>query len=112
MKKVISCCGLNCAGCEARIAYLTNDDELRIKTAEKWRAQYNASEITPEMINCAGCREAGVKIGHWSECKIRQCADSKGFITCAECDQLEKCELVAPIFKFVPEALTNLKSLN
>ena len=33
MEKIISCCGLNCATCEARIATLKNDDELRKATA-------------------------------------------------------------------------------
>ena len=32
MEKVISCCGINCAGCDARIATLTDDNELRAKT--------------------------------------------------------------------------------
>ncbi len=112
MEKIIACCGLDCTGCEARIATITNDDELRASTAERWRAQYNAPDITPEMINCTGCREPGVKVGHWSQCEIRKCADSKGFKTCAECEILESCALVGSIFKFVPEALTNLKSLN
>jgi len=112
MEKIIACCGLNCATCEARIATMADDNELRARTAEKWRTQYNAPDITPEMINCTGCREAGVKIGHWSECAIRKCADSKGFKTCAECEILESCALVGPIFKFVPEALISLKSLN
>jgi hypothetical protein len=112
MEKLIACCGLNCSGCDARIATMANDDELRARTAEKWRTEYNAPGITAEMINCAGCLEAGAKIGHWSECAIRKCADSKGFRTCAECSQLESCDLVGPVFKFVPEALANLKSLN
>jgi hypothetical protein len=36
MEKLIACCGLNCAACDARIATLTNDDALRVKTAERW----------------------------------------------------------------------------
>lgn len=112
MEKVISCCGLNCATCDARIATLANDDALRAQTAEKWKVQHNAVGITPDMINCTGCREAGVKFNHCSNCEIRKCADSKDFLTCAECAELETCAVVGGLHKFVPEALNNLKSLN
>jgi hypothetical protein len=112
MEKIISCCGLNCATCEARIATMSNDDELRKATAEKWKTQYGVSEMAPEMINCTGCREEGVKIGHWSMCQIRQCANDKGFKTCGDCDDVETCSLISPVHKGVPEALLNLRALN
>jgi hypothetical protein len=112
MEKVIACCGLNCAACDARIATITNDNELRAKTAEKWNIQFNATGITPEMINCTGCREAGVKFSHCELCEIRNCVISKDFQTCADCDQLESCALLKNIHQYVPEALENLKSLN
>lgn len=111
MEKIISCCGLNCATCDARIATITNDDELRAKTSEQWTAQFHA-DITPEMINCTGCREAGVKFQHCAECEIRNCAILKGFKTCADCDELESCAIVKNVHQYVPEALENLKSLN
>ena len=112
MEKLISCCGLNCATCDARIATVANDNELRIKTAEVWKVQYNAQGITPEMINCTGCREPGVKFSHCYQCEIRNCVRSKGFQTCAECDILLTCQIVGGVHKYVPEALENLKSLN
>lgn len=111
MEKLISCCGLNCATCDARIATVTNDDVLRAKTAEQWTAQFHA-DITPEMINCTGCIEDGVKFQHCAECEIRNCAKSKGFKTCADCTELESCAIVKSIHQYVPEALENLKSLN
>ena len=112
MEKVIACCGINCVNCDARIATLANDDELRAQTAKKWSTQYNAADITTEMINCTGCREAGVKFTHCAECEIRNCATSKGFQTCAVCDQLETCTILVNLHQFVPDALENLKSLN
>jgi Protein of unknown function (DUF3795) len=112
MEKLIAICGLNCATCEARIATINNDDELRKATAEKWRTAYNAPDITYEMINCTGCREDGAKIGHWEMCQIRKCATSQGFKTCGDCKELESCELVAPIHKFAPEAKNNLQCLS
>lgn len=112
MEKIISCCGLNCAACDARIATIANDDELRKATAEKWKLAYNAPGLTYEMINCTGCRTEGVKFSHCYECEIRKCADSKGFNTCGECSELEGCPIVGAVHKFVPEALDNLKGLN
>lgn len=112
MEKLIACCGLNCASCDARIATLADDNELRAKTAEKWRTQYGVPEITPEMINCTGCREPGAKIGHCAECAIRNCVHAKDFETCANCEKLEDCDLTKSLHQYVPEALLNLKSLN
>lgn len=112
MDKLISCCGLNCATCEARIANVNNDDELRKATAEKWKTAYNVPDMTPEMINCTGCRMEGVKIGHWSMCQIRLCATSKGFGTCGECNEMETCSLVSQVHNFAPEAKLNLFNIN
>ena len=112
MEKLISCCGLNCATCEARIATIKNDDELRKETAEKWKTLYNVPDMSPAMINCTGCREEGVKLGHWSMCPIRNCAKEKGYETCGECKELETCDIISGVLKFSPEALKNLRSLN
>ena len=112
MEKVIACCGLNCAACEARIATMNNDDELRKVTAEKWKTIYNVPDMSPEMINCTGCREEGVKLGHWSMCQIRICAASKGFETCGDCNEMETCSLISPIHSFSPEAKNNLLNVN
>jgi hypothetical protein len=112
MEKIIACCGLNCATCDARIATVNNDDELRKVTAEKWSVQFNAPGITAEMINCTGCREPGAKFSHCDACEIRNCVKAKGFDTCGNCPDLETCTLVAGVIKYVPEAISNLKSLN
>ena len=111
MEKIIACCGLDCATCEARIATLANDDELRAQTAEKWKVQFSA-DITAQMINCTGCREVGAKFSHCAECEIRNCVKSFGFQTCADCGQMESCAYLKNIHQYVPEAIQNLKSLN
>lgn len=36
MKQLIACCGLDCESCDARIATVENDNELKEKTARKW----------------------------------------------------------------------------
>jgi hypothetical protein len=112
MEKLIACCGLNCATCDARIATISNDDELRKATAEKWKVAFNNPDLTYEMINCTGCREEGVKLGHCPECQVRNCVKAKGFETCADCSEMETCAIVGGIHKYAPEAITNLKSLN
>ncbi len=112
MEKLIGCCGINCAECDARKATIANDDELRKITAEKWSREFNAPGITWEMINCTGCREEGPKFSHCLECGIRNCANAKGFNTCGDCPELETCSIVAGILQAVPGALDNLKSLN
>lgn len=42
-------------------------------------------------------------------CEIRQCAKKKGFDTCADCQEMEKCQIVGEITENNPEALNNLK---
>ena len=61
MKQLIACCGLDCESCDARIATVENDNELKEKTARKWSVMNNAPEITAATINCMGCRADGAK---------------------------------------------------
>jgi hypothetical protein len=108
MKQLIACCGIDCESCDAHIATVNNDNELREKTAEKWRVMYNASEITAESLHCMGCRIDGVKIGHYSDCGINKCVQEKGFNTCGDCKELATCQIVSPVLDYVPGARKNL----
>ena len=112
MEKLISCCGLNCETCEARIATVQNDDNLRKATAGKWQKMYNAAGLTPDSINCTGCRMEGVKFGHCETCKIRLCVNEKGYETCGDCPEMATCDIVAMVHKYMPDAVENLKRLN
>lgn len=112
MKKNVACCGLDCSTCDAWKATVNNDIDLRNATAEKWRVMYNAPGLTPEMINCNGCLSEGPRFSHCAECQIRNCAIAKGYKTCADCTDLENCVTIAGIYKYVPEALSNLKNMN
>jgi hypothetical protein len=111
MEKLISCCGLNCEACDARIATTQNSDELREATAEKWRQLYH-SDITTESINCTGCRMEGAKFSYCGACQIRSCVKAKGYETCGDCSEMAGCQIVAFVHKHVPEAIENLKRLN
>ncbi len=112
MTKLIACCGLDCAVCDARTATLRNDDELRKATAAKWQTLYNVPEIPYQTINCTGCLSPGIKFAHCDECAIRNCVKAKGYETCGQCADLESCDLLAEVIRHVPEALANLRQLN
>jgi hypothetical protein len=111
MEKLIACCGLDCATCDARIATINNDDELRKATAEKWRIAYNASYLSSELITCTGCREEGVKYYRCGDCEIKNCVKTKGFNTCGDCQDMETCRIISGLHKYAPEAKTNLRDL-
>ena len=89
MKDFIGFCGLDCETCEARIATINQDDDLRQKVARAW-SEMNGVEITPEMINCSGCRTEGPKTPYCeSLCPIRQCAVGKKVETGRACPEME-----------------------
>ncbi|MBQ3616955.1 MAG: DUF3795 domain-containing protein [Bacteroidales bacterium] len=112
MNKMIAFCGLDCTKCDAYIATQTNDDALREKTAKLW-SKLNNVEILPEHINCDGCRVNGRKTVFCDKlCPIRQCALQKGFSTCGDCAELDKCQKVAMVISNNANALANLKNQN
>jgi hypothetical protein len=108
MNKMIAYCGLNCEKCEARLATINNDNELRKKVADKW-SKLNNVTITPEMINCDGCRTDGRKTVYCDKlCPIRQCGLSKKYETCGDCNEIKSCKKVAMVIGNNAEALKNL----
>ena len=60
MKKMIAYCGLDCERCDAYLATINDDQELREKTAKAW-SELNHVPILPEHINCQSCRAEGIK---------------------------------------------------
>ena len=112
MKKFIAYCGLDCEKCDARKATLNDDNDLRAKIANRW-SELNNAEITPEMINCEGCRTYGEKTPYClGLCDIRQCALGRAFETCGDCKEAERCEKLGMITSNNAEAMNNLKSIN
>ena len=96
-KDLIGHCGLDCELCDARIATINDDNELRAKTAKLWCEWNNTDEIKPEHINCLGCRAEGVKTYFCAcLCEVRKCCIAKGFETCAQCCEKAVCEKLAP----------------
>lgn len=112
MKQLIAHCGLDCEICEARIATVNNDNALREKVSREWCKMNNTDQITPETINCMGCRTEGIKFHFCSTlCEVRKCAVSKGMRTCAECLDMENCTTLSYILANSDEARTNLSLL-
>ena len=108
MSRFLAYCGLDCEGCEARLATVHDDDASRQKVAKKW-SELNGVEITPEMINCSGCRIDGVKTPFCdSLCPIRQCALGKQVGTCGGCEKTDSCETLALILNNSEDARRNL----
>ena len=109
MKQLIAYCGLDCEICDARIATVTNDWDLRKDVAQKW-SELNGVEIKPEMINCVGCRVEGVKTPYCeSMCPIRICAVKRGVETCGFCEEMESCDKLGAIINNNHNARENLK---
>ncbi len=109
MKKYIAYCGLDCESCEARFATVNHDEALRQKVAKEW-SELNGVEITPDMINCTGCRIPGVKTPYCdSMCPIRQCAMSKNLETCGNCQEMKSCEKLGMITNNNADALRRLE---
>lgn len=111
MNQLIACCGLDCKTCDARIATLTNNNALREKTAALW-TKLNGVMITPEMINCTGCRIDGAKTPFCDKlCSVHNCVREKGLDTCADCTQMDVCQELGRITSNYPSAMENLKQL-
>jgi len=108
MNDFIAYCGLDCEACEARLATVRNDGELRRRVAALW-SELNGAEITPEMINCTGCRQAGPKTPFCeSICPIRPCAAERRLETCGGCGEKAACEKLRMILDKNPGAAKNL----
>ena len=111
MNQLIACCGLDCEVCDARIATNTNDSALREKTAALW-TKLNGVAITPEMINCTGCRVEGAKTPFCDKlCPVYNCVRDKGLDTCADCERMDSCPTLGSIAVNTPSVLENLKRL-
>jgi hypothetical protein len=110
MNKMISMCGLDCSVCPARVAFLTDDQALRLKTAAEWSKAYQ-HELTADMINCVGCTAAeGVHIGHCGECAMRKCGLARKVENCGVCADYG-CAIIGPFLDKVPPAKANLEEV-
>jgi hypothetical protein len=108
--KTLAMCGLDCAACPAFIAYRTNDQALRVKTAAEW-SQHFKVELKPEDINCVGClKTKGVLFDHCNKCDIRKCGLTRKVKNCVLCSDYP-CEKIGKFLANVPPAKANLEEV-
>ena len=112
INKMIACCGINCEKCETRIATIKDDDKMREEVSRKWCELFHTDIITPDKINCTGCRGDGVKYFFCNElCEIKPCVTNKGYGSCAECAEIDSCTKLAAEIGNNEDARSNLKQL-
>jgi len=98
-KKIRAYCGLLCNDCPAYIALRTDDNDLRTRTAKRWSAPDYS--VTPEEVNCDGCKsEGGNLFKHCTICAVRQCSSNKHLENCAYCDKYP-CGELEQLFKML-----------
>jgi hypothetical protein len=103
---MIAFCGLNCLECPAYIATQANDDKLRADCAKLWTDLFK-HQISPDQINCTGCKSEGKRFFFCRICGIKKCAAEKGHDTCAYCADFacEKIETLMQMDTNVKKAL-------
>ncbi|TET64514.1 DUF3795 domain-containing protein [Candidatus Bathyarchaeota archaeon] len=125
---LVGYCGLYCNACgirQEKIKTAVNNlhdilavygfDKMMPELA-KWEPSFKHYNEFDQVMNglvklfgdCPGCLQGGGD----PNCKVRDCAKKKTFRTCAECDEAEKCEPLAPYrkgYKGLTPALQNIK---
>jgi hypothetical protein len=81
MTKMIGYCGYNCHLCAAR----SDDLAVRQKMVDGWRKIFGHQDYTAENVKCDGCLSDGRVADQ--KCKARPCAQEKGVVSCAYCDE-------------------------
>jgi len=108
--KLFAYCGLACDECPAYIAHQTDDQALRIKTANDWSSE--DFPVEPDQINCEGCTTVnGVRWSWCQQCAVRVCASERNVATCAACPEYG-CETLEQFLQMAgEEARLRLESL-
>lgn len=108
--QLLGYCGLNCAECPAYVAKQTDDQELRVKTAQEWSSDDFA--VSPDSLNCDGCTTTtGTRWTWCDQCAVRTCASERDVATCATCPDYG-CDTLESFLQMAgEEARTRLKAL-
>lgn len=84
-------CGLYCGACSIRAAYNRKDARM-LKAMADGVAMYLGHTVEVSDMACSGCL-SDTLAAPCRECKIRDCAFSRGLTRCSECADFP-CELV------------------
>jgi hypothetical protein len=102
---LIAVCGPSCAKCPAYVATHTDNRAELQKIADEWTKSLGKTYSADDII-CDGCRVQGGRLtAYCASCNIRVCAQDKGVITCAHCDECPCEKIVSPGARKVLEDL-------
>lgn len=91
-------CGLDCESCPIFVATVNNDEQLRQETLEDWSKLYSdylgKACLTLKDMNCKGCRQEDNIFVGCLNCQIRRCCGERKFVTCADCENFETCDVL------------------
>lgn len=94
---LVGICGLYCGECEVYVAFSEGDLEKQEEIAGSISRQF-CTQVDAEQIMCGGCR-GPEEISFCAGCRIRPCATKRGFATCAECDEMDSCQILGAFLK-------------
>ena len=101
-------CGPSCTKCQAYIASRSGNRAELERIAVEWTKAIGRT-FTADDIFCDGCRVPGGRLSSYcATCDIRNCAQSRGNITCAHCEECPCDKIVAPE---AHEAMAALKEI-
>lgn len=108
----VAYCGLTCHSCPILLATLEGDKEkqakMRILIAKTVRERYGTTTMPEDISDCDGCKaNTGRLFSGYTGCKIRNCAQDKGCLTCAHCAEYP-CDELKKFFMNEPQAKNNL----
>jgi hypothetical protein len=92
---LVGVCGLYCGECEVYAAFSSGNTDKQEEIAASISRQFN-TEVGPEQIMCGGCR-GPEEISFCAGCRIRPCATKRGYVTCAECDEMDSCRTLGAL---------------
>lgn len=84
---LVAAYGIYCGHCGDYLAHVNDDEDLRKKVAAEICQQLNI-DVTPEQVGCLGCW--GEIHTQWAAslgCQVRRCAEQRGLLSCALCDE-------------------------
>jgi hypothetical protein len=86
MKEILGRCGYRCDLCPAYIGNIHSAED-RQRVSDGW-FKYYGFRIPPDQICCDGCRDEKADARRIdAECRVRTCAITRGFDTCASCER-------------------------
>jgi hypothetical protein len=109
MYETIAYCGLDCSECDAYQATQADDLVLKEKIAERWTKKLGMA-FTADDITCDGCKSERLSAWCQKVCVIRPCAEERGVITCAHCNDYS-CKKVDDFLAGDPAARTTLEEI-